>query len=165
MILLHVIDEVGQGDIAWNDQAELSLDKTISEIRDDFNGNYTNQRLLSLRNQVWQTCHWNTSAFALHLGSKQSTWLWKTIHSKPRFKKKTLKLALVRDVIPMHTITSFQWLRPMFAWSHCRCESNQGCTSHTRISQSNLFSSFLLCASFTHPCTLTASMHVHTLAS
>ncbi len=63
------------------------------------------------------------------------------------------------------TCTSYQWLRPMLAWCHCGCESNQGCTSHTRISQSNLFSSFLLCASFTHPCTLTASMHVHTLAS
>ena len=49
----------------------------------------------------------------------------------------------------MHASTSYQWFISLLAWCHCRCESNQGCTSHTRISQSNLFSSFLLCASFT----------------
>jgi hypothetical protein len=65
----------------------------------------------------------------------------------------TLKFILVRDVTAMHACTSYQWSRSMFAWCHCRCESNQGCTSHTRISQSNLFSSFLLCAPFTHLCT------------
>jgi hypothetical protein len=120
-----------------------------------------NQWLPSIENQVWRTYHWDTSVLALHLGARNNrSDLQQTIHSKTRFNP-TLKLTLVWDVIPMHAFTSYQWFRPMLARCHCRCESNQGCTSHTRISQSNLFSSFLLCASPTHPCTLTASMHAH----
>ena len=63
----------------------------------------------------------------------------------PSMIQRTLKFTLVWDVIPLHTFTAYQWFRPLLAWCHCRCESNQGCTSHTRISQSNLFSSFLPC--------------------